>query len=91
MAGQRAIRVKPLTGKFLSGGETRSSLFAGVRKNMTFPDDNVEDSWLEKYEPQFFVYPGKSIYMRINEQHNGNYIFTLGTLPTYVCRGSKKE
>ncbi|HAS0768556.1 TPA: hypothetical protein I3291_003221, partial [Enterobacter hormaechei subsp. xiangfangensis] len=46
-------------------------------KNMTFPDDNVDDSWLEKYEPQFFVYPGKSIYMRINEQHNGNYIFTL--------------
>ena len=45
----------------------------------------------KKYEPQFFVYPGKSIYMRINEQHNGNYIFTLGTLPTYVCRGSKKE
>ena len=29
--------------------------------------------------------------MRINEQHNGNYIFTLGTLPTYVCRGSKKN
>lgn len=58
---------------------------------MTFPDDNVDDSWLEKYEPQFFVYPGKSIYMRINEQHNGNYIFTLGTLPTYVCRGSKKN
>lgn len=60
-------------------------------KNMIFPDDNVEDSWLEEYLPQFFVYPGKSIYMRINEQHNGNYIFTLGTLPTYVCRGSKKE
>ena len=58
-------------------------------KNMTFPDDNVEDSWLEKYEPQFFVYPGKSIYMHINEQHNGNYIFTLGTLPTYVCRSSR--
>lgn len=33
--------------------EKRSPLFADVRKNMTFPDDNVEDSWLEKYEPQF--------------------------------------
>ncbi|MEH0886907.1 hypothetical protein [Enterobacter sp. UNJFSC 003] len=60
-------------------------------KNMKFPDDNVSDSWLAKYEPQFFVYPDKDIYMRINEQQNGNYIFTLGTLPTYVCRSSKKE
>jgi len=60
-------------------------------KNMIFPDDNVEDEWLAKYEPQFFVYAGKSIYIRINEQQNGNYIFTLGTLPTYMCRASKKE
>lgn len=60
-------------------------------KNMKFPDDNVEDSWLAKYEPQFYVYPEKSIYIRINKQQNGNYLFTLGTLPTYVCRSSKKE
>lgn len=58
-------------------------------RHMKFPDDNVTDNWLEKYEPQFFVYPGKSIYIRINEQQNDNYIFTLGTLPTYVCRSSK--
>ncbi|MDY0419877.1 hypothetical protein PYW49_19695 [Enterobacter sp. 170198] len=64
-------------------------LLTSVR-HMKFPDDNVTDNWLEKYEPQFFVYPGKSIYFRINEQQNGNYIFTLGTLPTYVCRSSKK-
>lgn len=59
-------------------------------RNMKFPDDNVGNEWLEKYEPLFFVYPGKSIYMRINKQRNSNYIFTLGTLPTYVCRSSKK-
>lgn len=59
-------------------------------RNLKFPDDNVDDEWLKKYEPLFFVYPGKSIYMRINEQRNGNYVFTLGSLPTYVCRSSKK-
>ena len=57
---------------------------------MKFPDDNVNDDWLEKYEPEFFVHPDKSIYMRINEQQNGNYVFTLGTLPTYVCYISTK-
>ena len=64
--------------------------FLTSEKNVKFPDDNVDDGWLAKYEPQFFVYPDKSIYIRINEQQNGNYIFTLGTLPTYVCRSSKK-
>ena len=59
-------------------------------RNLKFPDDNVDDKWLAKYEPLFFVYQGKSIYIRINEQRNGNYIFTLGSLPTYVCRSSKK-
>ncbi|MCV2534057.1 hypothetical protein NQH46_13275 [Enterobacter wuhouensis] len=68
-----------------------SVYFLTSDKNMKFPDDNVEDEWLAKYEPQFFVYPGKSIYIRINEQQNGNYLFTLGTLPTYMCRSSKKE
>ncbi|HDT6544481.1 TPA: hypothetical protein QFT03_004857 [Kluyvera ascorbata] len=58
-------------------------------RNMKFPDDNINDEWLTKYEPLFFVYSGKSIYMRINEQRNGSYIFTLGSLPTYVCRGTK--
>lgn len=60
--------------------------FLTSEKNMKFPDDNVDDEWLAKYEPHFFIYPGKSIYIHINKQQNGNYVFTLGTLPTYVCR-----
>lgn len=72
--------------------ERKDSVFLLTsEKNMKFPDDNVDDEWLAKYEPQFFVYPEKSIYIRINEQQNGNYIFTLGTLPTYMCRTSRKE
>ncbi|NIY47848.1 hypothetical protein [Cedecea colo] len=55
------------------------------QKNIRFPDDNVNDSWLEKYEPDFFVYPDKSIYIRIGEQQKGNYHFTFATLPAYVC------
>lgn len=58
---------------------------------MKFPSDNVSDDWFEQYEPEFFFHPDKSIYMRINEQQNGNYIFPLGTLPTYVCHISKKK
>lgn len=50
-----------------------------------FPGDNVSDEWLEKYEPKFFIHPNKSIFMQINKQQNGNYIFSLGTLPIYVC------
>ncbi|HGS6999673.1 hypothetical protein [Raoultella terrigena] len=53
--------------------------------NIKFPDDSVPDSWLEKYEPLFFVYPAKNIYMRIHELQNGSYLFILGSLPTYVC------
>ncbi|MGX5027714.1 hypothetical protein ACWKYF_12300 [Enterobacter asburiae] len=63
-------------------------LLTSVR-NMKFPDDNVSDGWLEKYEPLFFIYPDKSIYMRIVPQQNENYLFVLGTLPTYVCHASK--
>ena len=29
-------------------------------RNMKFPDDNISDSWLEKYEPLFFIYPGNA-------------------------------
>ncbi|KJI81726.1 hypothetical protein UO97_21175, partial [Enterobacter asburiae] len=29
------------------------------------------------------------IYMRIKKQQNENYLFILGTLPTYVCHTSK--
>jgi hypothetical protein len=54
-------------------------------RNIKFPDDNIDDVWLEKYEPLFFLYPGKSIYMRITAQSNNRYLFILGTLPTYVC------
>ena len=58
-------------------------------RNMKFPDDNISDSWLEKYEPLFFICPNKNIYMRIKKQQNENYLFILGTLPTYVCHTSK--
>lgn len=54
-------------------------------RNIRFPDDNVENSWLEKYEPAFFVYPEKNIFIRIREQQNGNYLFIFSTLPAYVC------
>lgn len=60
-------------------------------RNIKFPDDDVSDSWLEKYEPLFFIYPNESIYMRIKKQQNDNYLFILGTLPTYVCHTSKTE
>lgn len=59
--------------------------------NFKFPGDNVSDRLLERYEPQFFVYSEKNVFIRINEQQNGNYIFTFGTLPTYVCRNTTKE
>ncbi|MBS1206273.1 MAG: hypothetical protein H6R25_3172 [Proteobacteria bacterium] len=60
-------------------------------RNMKFPDDNVSDSWLEKYEPLFFIYSNESIYIRIKKQDNHNYLFIFGTLPTYVCHASKTE
>lgn len=56
-------------------------------KNFKFPEDNVDDNWLEKYEPAFFVHPEKSIYVRIREQQNGSYLFMFSSLPAYVCSG----
>lgn len=55
------------------------------QENIKFPDDNVADNWLSKYEPEFFVYSGKSILIVINEQINGGYIFSFSTLPAYIC------
>lgn len=57
--------------------------------NYKFPDNNVNDEWMSKYLPQFFIYSNKSIYIRINKLNNGNYIFAVGTLPTYACINSK--
>ncbi|WP_435927837.1 hypothetical protein [Dryocola sp. BD613] len=59
-------------------------------KNLKFPDDKVDDSWLDKYEPAFFVYPDKNIYTQIHKQQNGNYLFMFSTLPTYVCLSRQK-
>lgn len=55
-------------------------------KNIKLPDDNVSDEALSKHEPQFFVYPGKEIYMRIMKQQNGNFLFMVESIPTYVCK-----
>lgn len=54
-------------------------------KNLKFPDDNVDDGWLSQYEPDFFVYPDKSLHIRINQQKSGNYLFMISVLPTYIC------
>lgn len=60
-------------------------------KIIKFPDDNVEDSWMEKYEPEFFIHSDKSIYISIMEHGTGDYIFILEKLPTYLCRSSKND
>jgi hypothetical protein len=28
--------------------------------NVIFPDESISSSWLEKYEPLFFIYPQKT-------------------------------
>lgn len=56
-------------------------------QHVVFPDDNVDERWLEKYEPMFFVYPHKNIFVRLLEQSNGNYLFIFSRLPAYVCHG----
>ena len=55
------------------------------KENIVFPDETVDNAWLEKYEPEFFVYPDKNINVRIYEQVNNNYLFIFSTLPAYVC------
>ncbi|HED2547363.1 hypothetical protein [Raoultella planticola] len=57
-------------------------------KNIKFPDDNVDDGWLSQYQPDFFVYPDKSLHIRINQQKNGNYLFMFSALPTYICNAA---
>ncbi|RXX51995.1 hypothetical protein DD600_26245, partial [Enterobacter cloacae] len=60
-------------------------------RNIKYPDDEVSDSWLKKYEPLFFIYPNESIDVRIKKQQNDNYLFMLETLPTNVCHPSKTD
>ena len=59
--------------------------FLNSQSNNKFPDDNVSDDWLSKYEPDFFVFPGKEMHIRIEKQKNKNYLFMVSTLPTYIC------
>ncbi len=54
-------------------------------RNIKFPDDNLDDEVLSQYEPDFFVFAGKEIYMRILKQRNDNYLFMLDSIPTYIC------
>lgn len=60
-------------------------------ENIVFPDETVDDAWLEKYEPGFFVYPDKNINVRIYKQVNYNYLFIFSNLPTYVCHNDLEE
>lgn len=55
-------------------------------KNIKFPDDNVDNSWFSQYEPEFFVFEKKNIYMQIIRQKNDNYLFMTDFIPTYVCK-----
>lgn len=54
-------------------------------QNVVFPDDSADNKWLEKYEPDFFVYSDKDISVRILEQKNNSYLFVFSNLPTYIC------
>ncbi|THD51258.1 hypothetical protein ERD95_09065 [Enterobacteriaceae bacterium ML5] len=65
--------------------------FMTSKRNLKFPDDNVDDIWLGEHEPDFFVYPDKSIYMRIDQQENNNYLFMIDPIPTYVCKSIEEE
>ncbi|MFU2316233.1 hypothetical protein [Rahnella sp. PCH160] len=65
--------------------------FMTSKSNLKFPDDNVDDTWLGIHEPDFFVYPEKSIYMRIDQQENNSYLFMIDTIPTYVCKSIEEE
>ncbi len=56
--------------------------------NVRFPDDNTNDGFLKRYEPDFFVYTNRSINLKIFDLHNHDYVFFLGTLPTYVCKNN---
>jgi hypothetical protein len=62
-----------------------STFYLHSEKNIKFPGDNIDDSWLEKFIPKFFVYPDKDIYTTILKQNNGSYLFIYSTLPSYVC------
>lgn len=65
--------------------------FMTSKSNLKFPDDNVDDAWLGIHEPDFFVYPDKSIYMRIVQQKNNSYLFMIDTIPTYVCKSIEED
>lgn len=54
-------------------------------ENIKFPDDNVDDEWLSLHEPSFFIYPNKSIYLKIIPLKNKNFLFMTNSIPSYIC------
>ncbi|MEW5559182.1 hypothetical protein AB1287_02780 [Enterobacter asburiae] len=56
--------------------------------NIKYPDDSVSDEWMAQRFPDFYVYEGKDIYIKIIKQFNNNYLFFIGTLPTFSCKRS---
>jgi len=56
--------------------------------NIKYPDDSVSDEWMAQRFPDFFVYEDKDLYIKIIKQFNNNYLFFIGTLPTFSCKYS---
>lgn len=56
--------------------------------NIKYPDETVSNEWMTKVFPQFYVFEGKEIYIKVMKQINSSYVFFIGALPTFVCNYS---
>lgn len=71
---------------FFTFSRDKNSFFIRSHKNMRFPTDNIDNSSLEKLLPLFFIYPEKDIFMRIQQEKNGQYIFFIDPISIYMCK-----
>jgi len=55
-------------------------------RNIKYPDDTVSEEWMDKLFPGFYVYEGKDMYIKVIKQFNNNYLFFIGSLPTFSCK-----
>jgi len=73
---------------FFTFNHNGESYFLHSIKNIKFPTDNTDENDIKKLFPRFFLESNKDIYLKIKKQNNGQYLFFIDPITTYLCKGN---
>jgi len=71
---------------FFTFNNNGKSYFLHSIKNIKSPTDNTDENDVNKLFPLFFLESNKEIYLKIKKQNNGQYLFFIDPITTYICK-----